>query len=182
MQAVGGQLAHRNVSVMPYIEEPTWFMRYMKAGPGRHTEAACKHGGGSGCARVLWVVVEPSELHFNLKRAYQTQDVGQPMTQGGKYPRLKSNQVYWWCARFKQRNFYIKVAFFNQFLHIQPQTSHQPHVAFSQHPPPPPAPPSRFQSIFECNDKNITRHEATMACRNASQRIFSPTQCAVCLK
>ena len=44
-------------------------------------------------------------------------------------------------------------------------------------------PPARFHSIFVCNDKNITRRKATMACRNASQKIFFfATQCSVCFK
>lgn len=48
VRAVGGQLAHRNVSVMPYIaQSPLASVRYMKAGPGRHAEAVCRHEGGS---------------------------------------------------------------------------------------------------------------------------------------
>lgn len=63
----------------------------MKAGPGRHTEAVCMHKGGrkmfTWVSRLMW-------NQINSKRPYQTQDVGQPMTQGGKYTRLKSNQAY----------------------------------------------------------------------------------------
>lgn len=90
--AVGGQLAHRNVSVMPPVGCSIW-----KRASGRDTlkpwacmkvEAKYARGG---------LQVDVSELHFNLKRAYQTRDVGQPMTQGGKYPRLKSNRAYWRC-------------------------------------------------------------------------------------
>lgn len=68
----------------------------MKAGPGRHIEARCVHAMKVEAkhAHVLYADVDPNELHFTLKRAYQTPDVGQPVTQGGKYPRLKSNQVY----------------------------------------------------------------------------------------
>lgn len=100
VQAVGGQLAHRNVSVMLYIaQSPLASLGDMKAGPGRHAEAVCRHEGGSEHARALLVGVElRSELHFNLKHAYQTEDVGQPVTQRDKYPRLESNQVYRWCT------------------------------------------------------------------------------------
>lgn len=146
----------RGMSVMPYIYIPCPLasVQYMKAGPLRHTEALCKQEGGSKHARVLQVAVELTELHFNLKRAYQTEDVGQPMTQGRKYPRLQLNQVYRWC-KLQVENFQgffcIKVAFFNQFLHIQPQMSRQPHL------PPQPGPPSpkRFNSSFQRYDKNV---------------------------
>lgn len=53
----------------------------MKAGPGRHSQDVCMHEGRGEYARVLWVDVEPSELHLNLKQAYQTPDVGQSVTQ-----------------------------------------------------------------------------------------------------
>lgn len=98
-------------------------------------------------ACVRWVDGEPSELYFNLKPPYQTQDVGQPSQR-----REEDIPVSYWInsadgACFERRHFYFKVAFFfllNQFLYSQPQTSHQPVGAFS---------PSRFDSIFECNNE-----------------------------
>lgn len=78
MQAVGGQLAHRNVSVMPLVGS----MRCMKAGPGRHAGAVCMHEGGSKNMQVglRRVDVEPNELQLKTgisnTRCRSTYDAG----------------------------------------------------------------------------------------------------------
>lgn len=69
---------------------------------------------GSKHTRVLWAAFKRTELHFNLKQACKRGDVGQPMTQGEKYPKLKLNQVYWCTLQaltFISSFLCIKVAF-----------------------------------------------------------------------
>lgn len=72
MHVVGGQLAQRNVSVIPSIAEPTWFMQYMKAGPRRRTGAVCEASAkvGENVHHFPGFVVETKWNAFQLKNLH----------------------------------------------------------------------------------------------------------------
>lgn len=132
VQAVGGQLAHRNVSVMPYIAEPTWFgvvnesrpweTRWSRVQAWRWRQTCtCSPG----CCRTEWITFQ-LKTGISNRRCRSTYDAGRKISQTQIEASLLMVHASSWDFFF----FYIKVAFFNQFLHIQLQTSRQPHVAF----------------------------------------------------
>lgn len=134
--------------------------------PQRVYESSPSERRGGKHTRVLWAAFKRTELHFNLKQEDEAGDVGQPLTQGGKYPELKLKYVYR-CTRQARILFYcfflcIKVALINS---CTSSLRHPARLVLLF--------PARLQSIFEPNYENITRQKTTMAWRGASLTIVA---------
>ena len=96
------------------------------------------------CARDLSrLTLNRVNCLFNLKLGNQTQDVGQPVMQGGekisRTRRLAAQRLQ--AERFS-------VAFLNQVLHVQAQTSHRLHAASA---------PPLTKTLRQCRAENASQ-------------------------